>query len=95
MIKERFNKIEVPTSYLNYITVMFEFWYCFRLPKNPDYCAFFTVIRLQNEQMEWIEYDKLSEWSLEMAFLRLEAIFRTCLNAEDYFLRIGKNFSPR
>ncbi|KRZ61730.1 hypothetical protein T02_6072 [Trichinella nativa] len=52
-------------------------------------------IRLQNEQMEWIEYDKLSEWSLEMAFLRLEAIFRTCLNAEDYFLRIGKNFSPR
>ncbi|KRY34815.1 hypothetical protein T01_11362 [Trichinella spiralis] len=36
-----------------------------------------------------------SEWSLEMAFLRLEAIVRTCLNAEDYFLRIGKNFSPR
>ncbi|KRX77183.1 hypothetical protein T06_12887 [Trichinella sp. T6] len=74
MIKERFNKIEIPLSYLNY-------------GRNR--------VRLQNEQMEWIEYDKLSEWSLEMAFLRLEAIFRTCLNAEDYFLRIGKNFSPR
>ncbi|KRY21430.1 hypothetical protein T12_13169 [Trichinella patagoniensis] len=68
MIKERFNKIEIPISYFNY----------------------------GRNRVMWRKiFQDRSEWSLEMAFLRLEAIFRTCLNAEDYFLRIGKNFSPR
>ncbi|KRZ26468.1 hypothetical protein T4B_4822 [Trichinella pseudospiralis] len=50
---------------------------------------------LQNLVSRQISILNSVSFATKMGFLRLEAIFRTCLNADDYFLRIGKNFSPR
>ncbi|KRY84032.1 hypothetical protein T4D_2070 [Trichinella pseudospiralis] len=84
MLKESFNKIMGIDIVFLLIRMQFN-----------NVTEFGRNNHLQNLVSRQISILNSVSFATKMGFLRLEAIFRTCLNADDYFLRIGKNFSPR